>query len=66
MGIRDLFNFLEHNFSKSVQGKGKMAYPETANSSVNSQNFVDPADGTAAEAKRLANEPITEGSDLYY
>jgi len=66
VGIRKLFSFLEHNFNKKQLGKGKMAYPETANASVSSPNFVDPADNVAVEAKRLANEPITKGSDLYY
>jgi len=66
MSIRKLFRMLESTFNTKQLGKGKMQYNEVANASVSSPNFVDPANIVESEIKRLENEPITEGSELYY
>ncbi len=60
MNVRDFFSFLEHTFNHKIIAKQQVQYSETANASVSSPNFVDPAIIAENEAKRLENEPIVK------
>jgi len=67
MNSRKFFSFLEHTFNHKRVAMQKMQYAETANASVSSPNFVDPAIIAESEAKRLENEPVVLGaSNLFY
>lgn len=58
---------LEYTFKGKVMPMEKLKRNETSNVSVNSKNFVDPADKVAEEAKRLENSPVHPGpSNFYY
>jgi len=60
MSIRKFFSFLEHTYNRKIIAKQQMQYPETANASVSSPNFVDPAKTAEEEAKRLEGEPVVK------
>lgn len=60
MSIRKLFEFIEHTINQKIIAKQQMQYAETANASVSSPNFVDPADKVESESKRLEGEPVVK------
>ena len=67
MDPRRFFKMLEYTFKGKVMPLEVLRRKETSNASMNSQNFVDPADKVAEETKRLENEPVHPGpSNLYY
>ncbi len=67
MEIRKLFKLLEFTLQGKQFPLEKMRRKETANSSVNSESFIDPHDVTESEAIRLKDSPINDHDpNLFY
>lgn len=65
MSIRKIFKLIEYTLNRKQMPLEVLRRKETANASVSSPNFVDPAITAESEAKRLENEPVVKYEEIF-